>query len=154
MACPIVIFAVLDMIALSFMTEKTFTPPKETSMTAAGKNRLPPQRVQDDIDAYLAIKVIPDWNPIKPEYAVDAITRAHDALRAAQEAELHAQHTLDAARDALVSQQWDFHSIILGAKDQARAMFGPDSDHVAALGLKKKSDKKSPSRGPKPKPTE
>ena len=123
-------------------------------MTAAGKNRLPPQRVQDDIDAYLAIKVFPDWNPLKPEYAVEAIGRAHDALRAAQEAELHAQHTLDATRDALIGQQWDFHELILGAKEQARAMYGSDSDQVAALGLKKKSDKKSPTRAPRPKPTE
>ena len=123
-------------------------------MTAAGKTRLPPQRVQEDIDAYLAIKVIPDWRPVKPEFSLDEIARSHDALRAVQEAELHAQHALDAARDAVVAQQWDFHTLILGARDQARALYGPDSDQLAALGLKKKSDKKLRGRTAKAKPAE
>ena len=136
------------------MTLTDIHPTKETSMTTAGKKRLTPQRVQEDVDAFLAIKVIPDWRPFKPEFSLDEIARAHDALRATQEAELHAQHALDAARDAHISQQWDFHTLILGAKDQAKAMYGPDSDHVAALGLKKKSEKKARGRTTKAKPTE
>ena len=133
---------------------KEHPPPEETPMTTAGKRRLAPQRVQSDIDAYLAIKAIPDWNPLKPEYSLEAIACGHDALRATQETELHAQHALDAARDALIREQRDFHERILGAKDQARAMYGSDSDQVAALGLKKKSDKKSPTRAPRVKATE
>ena len=46
-------------------------------------------------------------------------------------------------RDALVATQWDFHNLILSVKDQAKALFGPDSDEVAALGLKKKSERRS-----------
>jgi hypothetical protein len=35
-------------------------------------------------------------------------------------------------------------------KDQVIAQYGPDSDQVVALGLKKKSDRKAPTRAGKP----
>ena len=54
------------------------------------------------------------------------------------------------ATDATVAAQWAFHDIILDVKNQAKAQFGADSDEVAALGLKKKSERKSPSRSSKP----
>ena len=38
----------------------------------------------------------------------------------------------------------------LGVKDQVIAQYGPDSDQVAALGLKKKSNRKAPTRAGKP----
>jgi hypothetical protein len=34
----------------------------------------------------------------------------------------------------------------LGAKNEARALFGPDSDQVASQGLKKKSERSKPKR--------
>jgi hypothetical protein len=64
-------------------------------------------------------------------------------LRVAQEAEIHAQNVAAAARDALVALQWNFHDLILGVKSQVKALYGPDSDEVAALGLKKKSERKA-----------
>ncbi|WP_291992349.1 hypothetical protein [Candidatus Accumulibacter sp. ACC003] len=39
---------------------------------------------------------------------------------------------------------------IIGVKDQVIAQFGPNSDQVASLGLKKKSERKSPARASKP----
>ena len=58
----------------------------------------------------------------------------------------HAHNTLAAARDALLTAQRDFHEIILGAKNEVRALFGPDSDQVASQGLKKKSERSKPKR--------
>ena len=42
-------------------------------------------------------------------------------MRAAQEAELHAQNALSAARDAAVAAQWEYHNIVLGVKTQVLA---------------------------------
>jgi len=42
--------------------------------------------------------------------------------------------------------EWDFHNAMLGAKTRVTAQFGDDSDEHAALGLKKKSEYKSPAR--------
>jgi len=114
------------------------------------KSRVPPLVLQADIDAFLALKVIADYKPANPDYTLSAVTEKHDNVHAAREAEIHAQNAFAAARDASVAAQWAFHDVILDVKNQAKAQFGPDSDQVAALGLKKKSERKSPSRGSKP----
>jgi hypothetical protein len=57
-----------------------------------------------------------------------------------------AQRTLDAARDATQAAEWALHHAILGVKRQVVAQYGPDSDAVQAIGLKKASDRKRPVR--------
>ena len=110
------------------------------------KNRMPAQNLQADIDTYLALKAINGYKPYDNAYALEAVGALHEQLRIAQEAELHAQNAAAAARDALVAIQWNFHDLILGVKSQVKALYGSDSDEVAALGLKKKSERKSRSR--------
>jgi hypothetical protein len=107
------------------------------------KNRMPAQNLQADIDTYLALKAINGYKPYDNTYALETVGALHDKLRVAQEAEIHAQNVAAAARDALVALQWNFHDLILGVKSQVKALYGPDSDEVAALGLKKKSERKS-----------
>ena len=99
-----------------------------------------------DQNAYLALKTISGYQPVNAAYAINALTTKYDALRAAQEAELNAQNALSAARDAVVASSWDFHNAMLGVKDQVIAQYGPNSDQVASLGLKKKSERKAPVR--------
>ncbi len=107
------------------------------------KNRMPAQNLQADIDTYLALKAINGYKPYDNAYALEAVGALHEQLRIAQEAELHAQNAAAAARDALVAIQWNFHDLILGVKSQVKALYGADSDHVAALGLKKKAERKA-----------
>lgn len=49
------------------------------------------------------------------------------------------------ARNALAPQR-EFHAASHGVRNQAKALFGPNSDQVAAPGLKKKAERKSPVR--------
>lgn len=107
------------------------------------KNRMLAQNLQADIDTYLALKAIDGYKPYDNAYALETVGALHDKLRVAQEAEIHAQNVAAAARDALVALQWNFHELILGVKSQVKALYEPDSDEVAALGLKKKSERKS-----------
>jgi hypothetical protein len=60
------------------------------------------------------------------------------------------QADLDAARDDATAAEWEFHNALLEAKNQVKAQYGPDSNELQGLGLKKKSEFKSP--GPKTKP--
>ncbi len=76
----------------------------------------------------------------------DRCREVKHALRAAAEVEPRAQNAPDAARDSAIAAQWEHHNLILGVKDQVIAQFGANSDEVASLGLKKKSERKAPAR--------
>jgi hypothetical protein len=110
------------------------------------KVRLSPEIQQADENTFLALKAIAGYSPANPAYSLATVTARYDAMRAAAEVELRAQNALDAARDAAIAAQWEHHNLILGVKDQVIAQFGPDSDEVASLGLKKKSERKTPAR--------
>ena len=56
--------------------------------------------------------------------------------------EILAQHALAAARDATVAAEWALHDAMLGVKAQVLAQYGPDSDAIQSLGLKKKSKRR------------
>jgi hypothetical protein len=71
-----------------------------------------------------------------------------------RDVEAQKQADLDAARDDSTAAEWAFHNAILGAKDQVIAQFGDDSNEVQSLGLKKKSEYKSPkTKPPSPAPS-
>jgi hypothetical protein len=42
--------------------------------------------------------------------------------------------------------KWEFHNTMLAVKEQVIAQFGKNSDQAQALGLKKKSEYKAPTR--------
>jgi hypothetical protein len=109
--------------------------------------RLQPSVLQADQDAFDALKAITDYVSSNPEYTMEKATDSHDALDAAQALAIQTQAAADAARDALVARQWEFHDKMLGAKDQVQARYGPNSDQLQSLGRKKKVEyKKKPSK--------
>ena len=59
-----------------------------------------------------------------------------------------------ASDDAVVSARRGLQDVILGVKLEAKALYGPSSDQVAALGLKKKSEKAKKSKKAKVKKAE
>lgn len=65
---------------------------------------------------------------------------------------IQAEAAAEAKRAAANAGEWEFHNAILGAKVQVEAQFGSDSDELASLGLKKKSEYKTPSRRKQPSP--
>lgn len=54
-----------------------------------------------------------------------------------------------AGMDALIAARRGMHGVILGVKNEAKAYYGPSSDQIAALGLKKKSERSRSGRGKK-----
>ena len=108
--------------------------------------RLKPEFISEDTTAYQAWQAIPGYQPNNPEYAATVVKSNRADLEAAQLVETQAKAAYDAARDNAVKAEWDFHNLILGVKDQVASQFGRDSNEYQALGLKKKSERKSPTR--------
>jgi len=108
--------------------------------------KLDPKTLANDLEAYGALKGIVGYAPTNPAYSVASMTTRHTALLAADDAEAQALAAFEAARDNRAAAQWDMHNGMLGVKDQVIAQFGPDSNEVQALGLKKKTEYKSPTK--------
>jgi hypothetical protein len=115
--------------------------------------RLRPQSLQEDRDAFVALQANTNYKPANVAYEVTAIVAAQTAMNDAQQAETLADAALAAARDSAVAKEWEYHNLMLGAKTQVKAQFGEDSNEVQSMGLKKKSEYRSPKRkADKPKP--
>ena len=84
------------------------------------------------------------YAPSNPSCAILQLQTLRDGLVDARDVEAQKQADLDAARDEATVAEWAFHNAVLGAKDQVIAQFGDDSNELQALGLKKKSEFKSP----------
>jgi hypothetical protein len=106
--------------------------------------RLKPSLIQSDKDGFAALQAVEGYAPANPAYAMATITAAQASLAAAQAAEAQADAAAAAARDDAVAREWEFHNLMLGAKEQVVAQFGNDSNELQAVGLKKKSEYSRP----------
>jgi hypothetical protein len=111
--------------------------------------RLKPALIEADRGTFAALQAIEGYAPSNASYAVAAIKKAQVDLSSAQTLETQAEAALASARDTAVAREWEFHNLILGVKDQVTAQFGRDSNEVQALGLKKSSERKAPTRAKK-----
>lgn len=109
---------------------------------------LPPLQLAANEEVFAALQTITGYTPNNPAYTLAAVTTAHDTLVAKQQAAVQAEAAAATARDEAVAESWKFNNIILAVKDQVRAQFGKDSAEVQALGLKRKSEYKTPRRKP------
>ena len=117
------------------------------STTATG--RVASQVIDDDIQAFQALATMTGYDPRDANASIEAVTATFNELQVGEAALVHAQIALDTARDKLAATEQRFHKQILDVKTQVRAQYGEDSNELAALGLKKKSEKKSPTRRPR-----
>jgi len=108
--------------------------------------KLPPKQLADDLEVYNNLKGMTAYTPANPAFTTTAITALHTTMESRREKKAQTAAADDAARDDLVAAEWAFHNGILGVKGQGLAQFGPDSNEVTALGLKKKSERKRPTR--------
>jgi hypothetical protein len=128
-------------------------PPGLTLFSHKGGNmaknqtvRIRPIVLEADRQASVAVREMAGYAPANPAYSQAAMSDRLAALQAAQELEIRAENALDAARDNTVAAEWEFHNFMLGVKAQVTAQYGPDSNEVQALGLTKKSERKTAGR--------
>ena len=105
--------------------------------------RIRPATLQEDLDAFAALQAIAGYAPNNADYALAKITTAKTSMQGNQTAEIQASAAANAKRDDTVSDEWKFHDLMLGAKDQIKSQFGANSNEYASLGLKKKSEYKT-----------
>jgi hypothetical protein len=115
-------------------------------MAKNATKRIKPSLLQTDKECLGALQSLSGYAPVNLRYALDVLETTCDDLNAAQQAEAQAIAAGAAARLNAVSKEWEFHNLVLGAKDQVVAQFGRDSNEAAAVGLKKKSEYKTRTR--------
>jgi hypothetical protein len=96
----------------------------------------------------LAVYVSSTWLDLEPERKTveQAVQRLRETKFVGMEYFGSRDETTRRASLDEVDRTAESHSAMLGAKVQIEAQFGPNSNEFASLGLKKKSDYKSPSR--------
>jgi hypothetical protein len=129
-------------------TEITLQPAEKETLTMAKDQtrRLSPAQIQINKNDFAALKAITDYAPANSTYKVEAIQGVETDLNSKQQHEAQIAATQAAARDDAVAKEWEHHNLMLGARDQVVAQFGRDSNEAQAVGLKKKSEYKSPGR--------
>ena len=102
--------------------------------------------LQADKNALIALATFSDYAPRNEAYSVSAAEAAKKAMEATQEKLVRLKAEMAATLDEAATRETTFHNIILGSKNESVAQYGENSDEVQALGLKKKNERKRPTR--------
>ncbi len=115
-------------------------------MASNPRTRLPQITLDADLAALPGLKLLTDYAPSNPEISIAAMNALAEQLRNAEDAEILATNALAAARDAREAAGWKLHDAMLNVKAAVIGQYGPNSNAVQSLGLKKKSDYRRPTR--------
>lgn len=114
--------------------------------TANTNHRLRPQVINQDIDSLNGLKTIPDYSTKRRDANPEALQQAYQTMLAQQQTETEKLALYRAAADAARLAEWEFHNAVLAMKEVVKGQFGSDSNEAQSVGLKKKSDRKRPTR--------
>jgi hypothetical protein len=109
-------------------------------------NRLRPLVISQDVTSLHGLQTIGTYDTSRADASVANIQQAYQAMLTQQQAETEKLALYRAAADAARLAEWEFHNAILAMKEVVRGQYGSDSDQAQAIGLKKKSDRKRPTR--------
>ncbi|BAY21631.1 hypothetical protein NIES2100_13870 [Calothrix sp. NIES-2100] len=109
-------------------------------------HRLRPQLISQDITSWHGLQTVSTYDTTRADASVARIQQAYQAMLAQQQTETEKLALYRAAADAARLAEWEFHNAILAMKEVVLGQYGSDSDQAQAVGLKKKSDRKRPSR--------
>ncbi|CAA9580918.1 hypothetical protein AVDCRST_MAG81-3595 [uncultured Synechococcales cyanobacterium] len=116
-------------------------------MTSAIPNRrLSPQIIDQDVDALNGLKTVSSYQTSRSEATSETLQQAYQTMLVQQQSETEKLALYRAASDAARLAEWQFHNSVLAMKEVVRGQFGSDSNEAQAVGLKKKSDRKRPTR--------
>lgn len=110
---------------------------------------LPAAVIEADRAALVALRTLTDYAPNNPNTTIAHLNLLEKNLREAEDKDLLARNTQEAAGAALIFAEWELHDAMLSAKAVVLGQYGPDSDAIQSLGLKKKSEYRRPTRRPK-----
>lgn len=119
-------------------------------MSKTPSGRVPAKVINEDIQAFHGLGTIQGYAPHDPDITLEAITATYEELMADRAALVRAQIALDVIRDKIGNTEQRFHGQMRASKDAVRGQYGDDSNELAAMGLKKASEKKRGSGRGKP----
>ncbi|MBL1178461.1 hypothetical protein [Pantanalinema sp. GBBB05] len=108
--------------------------------------RLSPQQINQDIEALNGLGAIPFYTTNRVEATPESLQAAYQRMVTQQQNEVEKQATARAAADSARLAEWQFHQAVLAMKEVVRGQFGSDSNEAQSIGLKKKSNRKRPTR--------
>lgn len=113
-------------------------------MASRRRRQLSPKVLQADLDAFAGLEGIEGYSPANSDYEMAKGQAIKTSMQAKETKEVQSKAQFEADRDDKVEEQWSFHDWVRNAKNQVKSQFGEDSNEIAAVGLKKKSEYKSP----------
>ncbi|MEH2402465.1 hypothetical protein [Nostoc sp.] len=108
--------------------------------------RLPSQSISQDINSLHGLQTVSTYDTTRADASVANLLQAYQDMLVQQQAETEKLTLYRAATDGARLAEWEFHNAILAMKEVIRGQYGSDSDEAQAVGLKKKSERKRPSR--------
>lgn len=112
-------------------------------------HRIAPATLKDDEEACHAVTMFEDYAPHNALHAPSSMRDLHAAMKDAQREEQRVMNLLKAARSAATDAEWAFHQAVVGVKAEVLAQYGPDSNQIVAVGLKRRSARKRPTGRPR-----
>ena len=103
-------------------------------------------QIQTDKDVVAALEKVDGYNPNQPELTLDQVKKLMNEMDAVHNLIVQTESALKSISDDNYVKFNEFHDIILRVKKQVKAQFGEDSNEAQSLGMKKKSEYKSPHR--------
>ncbi len=114
--------------------------------TSIPNRRLSPQLIDQDVDSLNGLKTVSNYQTSRSEATSETLQQAYQTMLVQQQNETEKLALYRAASDAARLAEWGFHNSVLAMKEVVRGQYGSDSDEAQAIGLKKKSDRKRPTR--------
>ncbi|MEI7773011.1 MAG: hypothetical protein WCI67_23685 [Chloroflexales bacterium] len=112
--------------------------------------RLSPEVIAADRATLAAVMNLSDYAPLNAAYATAALQELEATMLANMQAESRILQEADSIRDQVVTNIQAFHKLIKGVRAQVVAQYGDDSVTLHAVGLKRTSERKRPSRRAQP----
>jgi hypothetical protein len=115
-------------------------------MTTRRRGRIRPSILKADLEAIAALKNLTDYRPPNPALSLEAVLAQVAEVHRTEEVVVLTVKTLNGARDDRDAAGWTIHDTMLGIKAAVIAQYGPNSNEVQSLGVKKKIDYRRPRR--------
>jgi len=107
---------------------------------------VPPTTLAADHTTVIALQGLSDYQPMNASYSTTQLLQMQAALAQADQAEKAAEVALAQARSVRLAASHAYHNLVVGARAQVIAQYGPDAPAISLIGLTRKSERKRPAR--------
>ena len=115
---------------------------RQSTLSSIPTYRLAPPLLNADRDTLEALQDLHDYRPRNPDYSVETLAALEAELTQAQQDERRLRKALNTGRNRTIQAAHAFHQAAIGAKAEVVVQYGPNSNQVKSVGLKRKSDRR------------